>query len=844
MCYSKRDRVWLQRVLTHLKPYVAGKSILWADPGLRAGDRWQEEIDEALSRTKVAVLLVSADFMASDFIQTQELPKLIQAADHQLVSIIWILLSDCAYSRTALPRYHAAHDVTKPLKSLSGAKRDAVLASICQQIDAAFRSGSSDSQGRVGVRVIVLAADPSTHASLRRGIVVERPNDLTDALKVVFGRLRKFHVPCAASAPVEACILADHSHLRKVVADYQPDLLIVLGAAAGFPRRVKVGDVVVASELQFFDFDGRAFSTRLRSTFHMANKRLLKIVHLESARPDWHEWRTGELPTDVPRVVISPVVNVNCAILQDHTELKWASREKFPNAAAIEFDGHACTWLQEGLGVPGLDIVGVSSLLMESESRGEDTSSSEVARDASVAFTLRLLEAISGLPLEPSSQDRVTIRLTLDTEERNAGHLLSLLTQIVNDPHLRIVEMTKGSMILGIQLQTASAALTTALWGAGLLKEMLGIPVKEVSGAPESSGSFLFDQLLDSIQLLGDQREVVQGEAIRRIKRQSNRLPGWTLPLDRIVHAHYACSQGWSTRKRITQEELNDAVAEHRSWLRSLRKKPDKRRAHFYHADLSGLDLAGADLRHAIIRWSTLRAAKADGVDLRHADLEGCDLTDASLTHAQLTSSELGHCHMQRANLAHANLRRADLRGADLSGADVSSCDMKYALLRKSTLLNTNFSFSDLSKANLRHSDVTGADFSGTKLRGTNLIGIDLWRAASVSTREVARARTLPTPVAFARLYKAAVVCLDALGAVVVGAFFGGAGALCVWVVLHVLSVTLKWINIADETVGFYSNATAIICASLVIMIFAPIIIHDDLERASWDIKQWDDRGS
>ena len=67
--YSHRDKVWLDRLLIFLKPYVRqGRLSVWADPYIKVGDRWRRDIEAALDRTQIAGLLVSPDFLASDFI--------------------------------------------------------------------------------------------------------------------------------------------------------------------------------------------------------------------------------------------------------------------------------------------------------------------------------------------------------------------------------------------------------------------------------------------------------------------------------------------------------------------------------------------------------------------------------------------------------------------------------------------------------------------------------------------------------------------------------------------------------------------------------------------------------
>ena len=50
---------------------------VWVDRVIATGREWRPEIEAAIARADVALLLVSSDFLASTFIVEQELPALV-----------------------------------------------------------------------------------------------------------------------------------------------------------------------------------------------------------------------------------------------------------------------------------------------------------------------------------------------------------------------------------------------------------------------------------------------------------------------------------------------------------------------------------------------------------------------------------------------------------------------------------------------------------------------------------------------------------------------------------------------------------------------------------------------
>jgi hypothetical protein len=147
--YSHQDKKWLERLQVHLKPLVrAGDIDLWDDTRIQPGTDWKAEIDRALVSARVAVLLVSADFLASDFVQDQELPVLLEAAEQRGTRILPVIVSHSLFTDSPLGRFQAINAPDKPLEQLSKAGRDKALSDLVRAI-AAGLSGEAGADAPV-----------------------------------------------------------------------------------------------------------------------------------------------------------------------------------------------------------------------------------------------------------------------------------------------------------------------------------------------------------------------------------------------------------------------------------------------------------------------------------------------------------------------------------------------------------------------------------------------------------------------------------------------------------------------------------------------------------------------
>ena len=114
--------------------------------------------------------------------------------------------------------------------------------------------------------------------------------------------------------------------------------------------------------------------------------------------------------------------------------------------------------------------------------------------------------------------------------------------------------------------------------------------------------------------------------------------------------------------KKISKEELNKIIKDHKHWLCEDCEGWEKMRA-----DLSYSDLRDADLSYANLSYADLRGANLNHADLTDANLKYANLNHANLNHADLTGANLKYANLNHADLSNANLSYADLRGVSLN---------------------------------------------------------------------------------------------------------------------------------------------------------------------------------
>jgi hypothetical protein len=141
--YSHDDSEWLSRFQEALRPYTRNKAIkVWDDTEIQPGAKWREEIKKALASAKVAVLLVTISFMASDFIHDVELQEFLRASETDGLRIVPVAVGPADYEETPLNAYQFVNKLDKTLMDImhQPAELDRELVRICRKIKEAVGS--------------------------------------------------------------------------------------------------------------------------------------------------------------------------------------------------------------------------------------------------------------------------------------------------------------------------------------------------------------------------------------------------------------------------------------------------------------------------------------------------------------------------------------------------------------------------------------------------------------------------------------------------------------------------------------------------------------------------------
>lgn len=92
-CYAREDKGLLDQLKTHLSPLQKLNVInMWDDGDISAGAEWEPEIKNHLNNAKIILLLISADFIASDYCYSMEMQHALKRHERGEARVVPVIL--------------------------------------------------------------------------------------------------------------------------------------------------------------------------------------------------------------------------------------------------------------------------------------------------------------------------------------------------------------------------------------------------------------------------------------------------------------------------------------------------------------------------------------------------------------------------------------------------------------------------------------------------------------------------------------------------------------------------------------------------------------------------------
>ena len=116
--YSHKDqdmRDEMEKYLSVLKR--SNRIATWHDRKIGAGSEWGKEIDENLERADIILLLVSADFLASDYCWGVEMKRALQRHESGQALVVPVILRPCDWEDAPFAKFQALPRDARPVSS-------------------------------------------------------------------------------------------------------------------------------------------------------------------------------------------------------------------------------------------------------------------------------------------------------------------------------------------------------------------------------------------------------------------------------------------------------------------------------------------------------------------------------------------------------------------------------------------------------------------------------------------------------------------------------------------------------------------------------------------------------
>lgn len=117
LCYAHEDEALRQSLAKHLRPLQRqGLIDMWHGRDISAGKEWEHEIDKHLNTAQIILLLVSPDFLDSDYCYSKEMKRAMERHECGEARVIPVILRSVVWQGAPFGKLQALPTGAKPVK--------------------------------------------------------------------------------------------------------------------------------------------------------------------------------------------------------------------------------------------------------------------------------------------------------------------------------------------------------------------------------------------------------------------------------------------------------------------------------------------------------------------------------------------------------------------------------------------------------------------------------------------------------------------------------------------------------------------------------------------------------
>jgi hypothetical protein len=181
LSYSHKDERDKDRLATQIKVLErTGKIDLWNDDRIQVGSDWKKDIDEAMAKAKVAILLITANYLTSNFILDVEVPELLERHKKAGLNIFPVIARECAWEEVSwLVEMNVRPKNGNPVWRSAGRYADRELANIAREVASIIKEADR-----------VLPSNSMSVLSTLRGAFRKTVEEAIDSIDAEFRNLK------------------------------------------------------------------------------------------------------------------------------------------------------------------------------------------------------------------------------------------------------------------------------------------------------------------------------------------------------------------------------------------------------------------------------------------------------------------------------------------------------------------------------------------------------------------------------------------------------------------------------------------------------------------------------